>query len=48
MKKPVGLATLLIGSVIATSSLAEEKEVHRVVTALDKSSKSVILFAADF
>jgi hypothetical protein len=44
MKKPVGLATLLIGSVIATSSLAEEKEVHRVVTALDKSSKSVILF----
>jgi mannose-6-phosphate isomerase-like protein (cupin superfamily) len=42
------LATLLIGSIIATtnaaSSFAEEKTIHRVVTALDKTSKSVILF----
>ena len=46
MKKT--LATLLIGSIIATtnaaSSFAEEKTIHRVVTALDKTSKSVILF----
>jgi hypothetical protein len=48
MKRTIGPIALLIGISIAalnaTPSLAQDKEVHRVVTTLDKSNKSVILF----
>ena len=50
MKKNIKRVTFLLGLgcavlvVSATSSQAEEKQVHRVVTTLDKNDKSVALF----
>jgi hypothetical protein len=48
MKKATGSITLLVGLSMAVlsaaPSLAQDKEIHRVVTTLDKSNKSVALF----
>jgi hypothetical protein len=48
MKKAIGGITMLIGlsmaALNAAPSLAQDKEIHRVVTTLDKSNKSDILF----
>jgi hypothetical protein len=40
---PLGLSVAVIGGV-ATSSQAQEKEIHRIVTTIDKSGKSAALF----
>jgi hypothetical protein len=48
MKKTIGGITMLVGlsmaALNAAPSMAQDKEIHRVVTTLDKSNKSVILF----
>ena len=48
MTKTTGGITLLVGlsmaALSAAPSLAQDKEIHRVVTTLDKSNKSVALF----
>jgi mannose-6-phosphate isomerase-like protein (cupin superfamily) len=48
MKTAIGGITILVGlsmaALNAAPSLAQDKEIHRVVTTLDKSNKSVILF----
>jgi len=48
MKKATGGITLLVGlsmaALSAAPSLAQDKEIHRVVTTLDKNDRSVALF----
>ena len=48
MKRSTGLVTLLVGLSVAAlnpaPSFAQDNTIHRVVTTLDKSNKSSILF----
>ena len=48
MKKTIGGITMLVGlsmaALNAAPSMAQDKEIHRVVTALDINNKSVALF----
>src|ERR1700728_835398 len=50
MKRSTGLVTLLVGLSVAAlnaPSLAQDNTIHRVVTTLDKSNKSSILFDSE-